>query len=172
MGRGEQIFRGVTRWGLIGFGIGWVVAAFGLGCLYGNCPAGFLITIYPPTFAPLITVAGPTAAGNGAGLWPRGQSCPMRNNLTRLIAVTIEGPVRPLTSESQQIQGLAGNVHNLAVDPTPRTGRDWTHPAMGERILRADDCLPATLSAKDNQGQWRISCRVGKARQRVRRFRQ
>lgn len=62
MGRGEQIFRGVTRWGLIGFGIGWVVAAFGLGCLYGNCPAGFLITIYPPTFALLITVAGPTAA--------------------------------------------------------------------------------------------------------------
>jgi hypothetical protein len=32
---------------------------------------------------------------------------------------TSEGPVWPLTSKSQQIQRLAGNVHDLAVDPTP-----------------------------------------------------
>ena len=36
MGRGEQIFRGVTRWGLIGFGIGWVVAAFFVAVFPGN----------------------------------------------------------------------------------------------------------------------------------------
>jgi hypothetical protein len=67
-----------------------------------------------------------------------GQTFSVRYVLARLIAVTSEGPDRPLTSESQQILGLAGNVHDLAVDPAPRSGRKTAYPAIGEKIPWAD----------------------------------
>jgi hypothetical protein len=79
--------------------------------------------------------------------------------LNRLIAVTFDGPLRPATYESLQILELADNVHDLAADPAPPVAtRVAAYPATGaENSSGGTGHLPATLSAKPDQGQCRIS---------------
>lgn len=62
MGRGEQIFRGVVRWGLTGFGLGWLFGAIGIGCLFGNCVGGLPASLSSELAAPVAAVAAVTAA--------------------------------------------------------------------------------------------------------------
>lgn len=67
----------------------------------------------------------------------------MRNLPTRLIAVTSEGPERPSTSESQQVQRLADNMHGLATDPAPLEGHDCRAPgSKGENSSGRQTATP------------------------------
>ncbi len=62
MEKGKQFIRGLLRWSLIGFGVSWLGAATGIGCIYGNCIAGPLVALSPEMFPALAVIAGPSAA--------------------------------------------------------------------------------------------------------------
>ena len=62
MGRGDQILRGVVRWGLTGFGVGWLFGAIGIGCLYGNCVGGLPASLLSELAAPVASFAAVTSA--------------------------------------------------------------------------------------------------------------
>jgi hypothetical protein len=77
------------------------------------------------------------AAGTCTGLRPRGQSCPVRNLPTRLIAVTSEGPRSPPPNQAGKSRNLQAMCTTLRSIRLPEGGTRQRIRQMGERILRA-----------------------------------